>query len=131
MYIKQMDDVIYNEMADEARIAVRLLDAIDIDKNGSIVSEDNTSLVAFGLPTNMELVFPEYLLFAEETGCNTNQQKDGHIAGTKFLVQRGTTPKIQCATSDHHFTVLGFTAAMGEPVLCVIIFAGEGGAVPA
>jgi hypothetical protein len=29
-------------------------------------------------------------------------------------------------TGPRHFTVLGFTAATGEPILCVIIFTGEG-----
>lgn len=43
---------------------------------------------------------------------------------------RGTVPKFQCATSDRHFTVLGFTAATGDPILCVILLIGEGDSVP-
>jgi hypothetical protein len=31
--------------------------------------------------------------------------------------------EVTAATSDIHFTVLGFTAGTGEPVMCAIIFA--------
>jgi hypothetical protein len=51
------------------------------------------------MPVDMKLIYPEHVSFADETGCNTNQKKDGHIAGTKYVVRRGTIPKIQCATS--------------------------------
>jgi hypothetical protein len=80
---------------------------------------------------NLQLLSIAAGKFADETGCNMNQKKDGHIAGMKDLVKRGTVPKIQCATSDRHFTLLGLTAATSEPLLCVIIFAGEGDSVPA
>jgi hypothetical protein len=36
-----------------------------------------------------------------------------------------TRPQIRAATKDSHFTVLGFTAATGEPVMCAIIFASK------
>jgi hypothetical protein len=78
-----------------------------------------------GLPCDTQLIHPQYLLFFDETGCNTNQKKDGHYGGEKFVCTRGTTPKQMVSTSDKHFTVLGLTASTGEPVLCVIIFASE------
>jgi hypothetical protein len=31
------------------------------------------------------LVKPEYLVFVDEVGNNTNQEKDGNIGGEKFL----------------------------------------------
>jgi hypothetical protein len=63
--------------------------------------------------------------FFDETGCNTNQKKDGNNGGEKFVCGRGTTPKQKVSTRDKHFTVLGVTAATGEPVLCVVIFASD------
>jgi hypothetical protein len=35
------------------------------------------------------------------------------------------TLKQICSTRDRHFTVLGLTAATGDPILCVVIFALE------
>ena len=35
------------------------------------------------------LTYPNYELFVEEIGCNANQ-KDGHIAGTKYITKRNT-----------------------------------------
>jgi hypothetical protein len=35
------------------------------------------------------------------------------------------TPKQICSSRDKQFTVLGLTAATGDPVLCVVMFASE------
>jgi hypothetical protein len=48
---------------------------------------------------------PDYVLFVDEVGNNTNQKKYGHIGGGKYLCERGTTPKAICSTKDAHFTV--------------------------
>jgi hypothetical protein len=34
-----------------------------------------------GLPTKYKLTHPEYLLFVNETGCNTNQLNIGKVGG--------------------------------------------------
>ena len=78
----------------------------------------------------VKITHPEYLLFFDETGCNTNQKKDGNFGGSKICVERGQTPKIQSTTADRHFTVSGVTAANGEPVICVVIFASEAEQIP-
>ena len=66
-YIKQMYDVIYEDEMADARIAVRLADAVHMNRNGNIVRDDSCQV--FGLPVDMELVCPKWLLFADETGC--------------------------------------------------------------
>ena len=68
------------------------------------------------------------ILFANESGFNTSQKKDGHVG--KFVVERGTTPQTMASTTDTRFTLLPFTLASGEAVCCAIIFQGKG-AVPA
>jgi hypothetical protein len=78
-----------------------------------------------GLKCDTKLTHPQFVLFFDETGCNTNQKKDGHNGGEKYVCGRGTTPKQIVSTRDKHFTVLGVTAATGEPVLCVVIYASE------
>ena len=65
------------------------------------------------------------ILLADEVGGNSSQKGDGHIGGTKYVVPKGCEAQIKSSNKDKHFTVLGLTACTGEPVMCVIIFAGE------
>jgi hypothetical protein len=51
---------------------------------------------------------------------------DVHVGGELFIMGKGETAKQSASKSDSHFTVLGFTAATGEPIImCAIIFEGE------
>ena len=43
----------------------------------------------------------------------------------KFIVEKGTVPQKKSSTKEKHFTLMGLTALSGEPVMCVVIFAGE------
>jgi hypothetical protein len=80
-----------------------------------------------GLPSKYKLTKPEYVLFVDETGCNTNQLNDGRVGGELFIV-----PKVDNeagrpigSTTDLHFTVLGFISGTGEAVMCAIIFKSD------
>ena len=61
------------------------------------------------------------MIFGDESGCQTNQKKDGNVGNTAHIVERGTVPWIMCSTNDHRFTILPFTSASGGVVCCVII----------
>ena len=53
---------------------------------------------------------------------------DGRIGGGengRLLKARGQMAEVTAARSKAHFTVRGFTAATGEPVMCAIIFAAS------
>ena len=90
-------------------------------KEGLVVEEQE----AFGLASEYELIRPDRLLFVDEVGSNTSQTKDGNVGGEKFLCIAGGRPQIRASTKDAHFTVLGFTAANGQPIMCAIIFAAK------
>jgi hypothetical protein len=120
--IKQMYEVIYNEMVD-ANVAVTLQNPIFTDINGK-PKDDKTK--RFGLKQNIKITKPEWILFANESGFNTSQKKDGHVGGQKFVIERGTTPQIMASMTDHKFTLLLFTSASGKAVDCCIIFQGKG-----
>jgi hypothetical protein len=62
-------------------------------------------------------------LFVDEVSSNTSQAKDGNVGVEKFPCISGGRPQILASTKDAHFTVLGFTAANGNPVLCAKTFA--------
>ena len=120
-WIRQMYDEVYKNMVN-AGIAKKVDEPVYFDINGVVVDDQQK---AFGLPCEYVVTHPDHLIFFDETGCNTNQKKDGHKGGQKFVCGRGMTPKIISATRDKHFTVLGLTAGTGEPVLCVVVFASE------
>ena len=62
----------------------------------------------------------------DEVGSNKSQAKeDGNVGGEKRLSATGQRTQICSATKDSHFTVLGFTAANGMPLMCAIIFAAK------
>jgi hypothetical protein len=77
-----------------------------------------------GLPRKFRLTRPEFILFVDETGCNTNQLNDGRVGNEQFIV-----PKVdsECraptgVTTDIHFTVLPFISGTGEAVMVALIF---------
>jgi hypothetical protein len=92
------------------------------DKNGEAVESEEQ---AFGCKSQFELIHPDHLIFVDEVGSNTSQTKDGNVGGQTFLCTADGRPQSRAATKDAHFTVLGFTAANGEPLLCAIIFAAK------
>jgi hypothetical protein len=65
------------------------------------------------------------LVFVDKVGSNTSQTKDGHVGGQTYLCTKEGRPQQRAATKDAHFTVLGFTAANGKPLMCAIIFAAK------
>ena len=118
-----MYDEVYREMADSG-IASKVDFKLSLDKGGEIVEDPTKD--AFGLRTQYLLTHPEKLLFVdEEVGSNTSTTKDGNVGGEKFLCGVMSRPQVKAATKDSHFTVLGFTAATGEPVMCAIIFTAK------
>ncbi len=80
-----------------------------------------------GLPSKYKLIKPEFLLFVDETSCNTNQLNDGKVGGERYIMPKNCSDAAAPAgaTTDLHFTVLPFISGMGEPVLCAIFFKSE------
>ena len=76
------------------------------------------------LKTHYHLTHPQNCLVVDEVGSDTSQKGDGHIAGAKYYCGRGWVPQNQSSSNDKHFTMLGFTALSGEPVMCLVIIAG-------
>jgi hypothetical protein len=69
---------------------------------------------------------PEYLIFVDETGCNTNQLNDGYVGGETFILPKDDPEAApRGSTTDINFTVLPFLSGTGVPVMCAIIFKSE------
>ena len=109
--IKQMYECIYEEMID-AHVASRRENPVYTDREGNEVEEHER----FGFAQEMKINHPDYILFADESGCQTNQKQDGNVGNRKYIVEQGTRPQIICSTLDHRFTILPFTSGSGEAV---------------
>jgi hypothetical protein len=92
------------------------------DENGEVVETEEK---AFGCKSKYELIHADHLIFVDEVGSNTSQAKDGQVGGQTYLCSAEGRPQQRAATKDAHFTILGFTAANGEPLLCAIIFTAK------
>ena len=118
--IQEMYDEIYQNLY-IAGLACKHPEPLWRDENGEVVEEHK----AYGLASHYELIHPDWLLFVDECGSNTSQTKDGQVSGQRFLCSVDRRPQQHAATKDAHFTVLGFTAASGEAVMCAVIFAAK------
>ena len=116
-----MYEQVYKEMV-AGGIAVDFPKKECLNKEGVVVLEEKDAL---GLQTKYNLIRPDRLLFVDEVGSNTSQTKDGNVGGELFLCGKGERLQQRLAHKDAHFTVLGFTAANGNPIMCAIIFAAS------
>jgi hypothetical protein len=108
---------IYDRMV-HAGIATKHPEKVFCNRGGQIVDKEE----AFGLATEYVLTHPHMIVYANETGLNTNQKMDGHNGGELFAV--GVNQQEIGAlglTVDNHFTVLVFTADTGKPIMVAVI----------
>jgi hypothetical protein len=63
-------------------------------------------------------------MYVDEVGDKTSQRNDGSRSGTKYVTGKWMLPQQQNNFTDTHFTTLGFTAATGEPIVCIVIIKG-------
>ena len=112
------DNIIGNLV--DAGLAVPLEDPIWMDKDGNSCEPNE----AFGCKVTHRILYPEDVLVADELGGNLSQKGDGNLGGEKLMCEAGTVPRQRSCTNDRHFTVLGFTNLLGEPVMCCVIIKG-------
>ena len=116
----KMYNLVYDVM-DEARILEKLPEPVWMNLAGDVVDK----AAAVGEKVTHHVKYPEYQVFVDEVGNNTNMKDDGNIGGEKLLKEKGNKARITAATTDQHFSVLCFTAGTGEPIMLCIIFNGH------
>jgi hypothetical protein len=52
-------------------------------------------------------------------------KKDKQQGRQRVIAENGCCCTREAITKELHYTVMGFTAATGEPILCVVIFKFE------
>jgi len=118
--MNKMYDEVYDAMV-ECKVASKHPQPIYKNADGNIAIDWKEK---FGMPCTHNIDHPEMCLVVDEVGSDLSQKGDGHIGGAKYACEKGTVPQNKVQHTDKHFTLLGFTALTGEPVLCVIIIAG-------
>ena len=118
--IGKMYDEVYAALEDTG-IATKLDDPVYMDREYNVVSNQ---IEAFGTRCTHSLDHPDLCIVVDEVGSNLSQKGDGHIGGQKYVCAKGSIPQIKVQHSERHFTLLGFTALSGEPVLCLVIISG-------
>ena len=94
------------------------------DFHGNEVSENDPA--RYGNGTNFKVVEPEWILFVDETGANTNMKKDGRIGSKKYIVGRNQVETSRKgAVQDLHFTTLVFQCATGAPVMVGVVLKSQ------
>ncbi len=114
----------YNDVEEElvnAGLAVSLENPTWMDTKGNVVEEKK----AVGMKVSTKLLHPEMCIVMDEVGCNINMTKDGHVNGTKFVVDKNDEAKQNASKKDKHFTCLGLTLLSGEALMCVVIIDGK------
>ena len=117
-----MYDMVYQLMI-EAGVARKLEQPVRFCNDGSIGVEGDINVV--GLSSNIELLHPQYVVFVDETGSNTNMRTDGQRGRQRVIAESGFDGHQEAIVTDLRYTTMGFTCATGEPILCVVIFQSE------
>jgi hypothetical protein len=118
-----MYETVYETMV-RAGVAKKLPEAVWFDEDSSniVLNEEE----AFGEKSQYVLEHPEYCVYVDETGSNTNQKQDGHLGGRRFVLPVGKTEVGRVgAINNLHFTTLVFTAATGLPIMVALILKSE------
>ena len=96
-----MYNLVYDRMK-ESRILEALDEPVWMNSEGDIVISVEE---AHGMKVTHRVKHPEYMIFVDEVGNNTNMKDDGKVGGEQLLKEKGQRAKITAATSDANFTV--------------------------
>ena len=64
-------------------------------------------------------------MFVDEVGTDTKKMDDGNNRGRRYNSINGMRSNLLLSKVSGHFTLMGLTAATGEPVLCICILVAK------
>ena len=121
--VHNMYNLVYERMV-EAGVAVNLpkQQYYFIDSDGNETTDESEKC---GETCTQKIIHPERCLYADEIGCDTCQEEDGHIGGTKYIAPKGMKALLRGCKTSNRWTLFAITAGTGEIVMYVIIFAAS------
>ena len=64
-------------------------------------------------------------MLGDEVVTDTNQIDDGNKWGQRYIIIKGMLTNLLSSKASGRFTLMGITAATGEPLLCICILAAK------
>ena len=123
-YYSMMYTAIYSRMEDAGVAVFDQSKKTFYDFHGNEVSENDPA--RYGNGTHFKVLEPEWILFVDETGANTNMKKDGQVGSKKYIVGRDQVETSRKgAVQDLHFTTLVFQCATGAPVMVAVVLKSQ------
>jgi len=104
-----------------AGVATLLDEPVWMNTNGDVVKEEDTCRCK----VTIDITKLEICIVADEVGGNTSQEGDGLVGGELMLTKPGQVAQRKISTKDKHYTLLGLTLLTGDPLICVVIMAGD------
>ena len=80
---------------------------------------------AYGCKVTSKNFRPEMVLIGYEFGGNLGMTGDGHTGGEKVLCEKDCISQRKTTKNVKHFTVIGITNLLGEPICCIVIIEGK------
>ena len=102
----------------EAKAMTMLEDLEWQDKDGNRVEFESD---AYGWKGSSKNSWPDMVLLGDEVGVYIDMAGDAHIEGEKLLCEKGCIAQIKATKKAKHFTVIGITNLLGEPICCIVI----------
>ena len=106
----------------ETGVAVELDSPVWMDRAGNEVEDEAD---AYGCKVTHKVIRPDMCICGDEVGGNLSMKGDGNEGGKLLLGERGYVAQEKASTHSRKFTMIGFTALTGDPVMCVLIFEGK------
>ena len=88
------------------------------DKDGNCVEFESE---AYGCKVTIKIARPDVVLLGDEFGSNHDMTGDGCIGGEKLICDKGCISQRKATRKVEHFTVIGITNLLGEPICCIVI----------
>ena len=106
----------------ETGVAVELDSPVWMDRAGNEVEDEADT---YGCKVTHKVIRPDMCICGDEVGGNLSMKGDGNEGGKLLLGERGYVVQEKASTHSRKFTMIGFTALTGDPVMCVLIFEGK------
>ena len=118
-----MYDRVYAAMVD-AKVATPL-NKSEYQLFNRAASQAKIEEEATGHHIKYRLSNPQYVLFGDKLGTDTNHMEDGNNGGQSYISIKGTKTNLLLFKASGSFTLMGITDAIGETVLCICILAAK------
>ena len=92
------------------------------DKDGNRVEFESEG---YGCKLTSKITRPDMVLLGDEVVSDLYITGDGNIGGEKLLCEKGCISQRKATRKAKHFTVIGLTKLLGEPICCILIIEGK------